>query len=134
MNKYVQLIFISAERENLTKEENEQRTQSLIANLDKTGLKYIDCIGCYKGIKEKSFMIKHPLLMGFWLNHFKTLARAYNQESILYRDSNGLYSLEDVTSHRSTIIGKEKIITEQETNLCDNYTYIIEIDTYFTVK
>jgi hypothetical protein len=134
MNKYTQLIFISAERENLTELENEQRTLSLIENLDKTGLKYVQCLGCYKGIQEKSFMIMHPLLNGYWLNHFKTLARAYNQESLLYRDSNGLYSLEYSNSLKSEIIGTEKIIDENQIKNHDNYTYIRDTNTYFIVN
>lgn len=74
-------FIISAERFNLTKEENAQRTLAMAEALLREGLDFIACHGVYKGTAERSFMV-----MGSGLPtacFIERLAKKYEQESVL---------------------------------------------------
>lgn len=73
-------FIISAERFNLSKEENAKRTMAMAATLLHEGADFITCHGVYKGTAERSFMvIDHGLPAGL----VDRLAKAYEQESVL---------------------------------------------------
>lgn len=73
-------FIISAERFNLSKEENAQRTMAMTATLLLEGVDFMACQGVYKGTAERSFMvIDHGLPAGL----IERLAKAYEQESVL---------------------------------------------------
>lgn len=72
--------IISAERFNLTKEENAQRTLDMVATFLREGVDFIACQGVYKGTAERSFMV---LDSGLPAGLIERLAQAYEQESVL---------------------------------------------------
>ena len=74
-------FIISAERFNLTKEENAQRTLYMAATLLLKGAYFIACHGVYKGTAERSFMVLGGDLQTARL--IDRLARAFGQESVL---------------------------------------------------
>ena len=74
-------FIISAERFNLTKEENAQRTMTMAARLLHDELDFIACHGVYKGTAERSFMVLGGGLQTACL--IERLARAFDQESVL---------------------------------------------------
>ena len=74
-------FIISAERFNLTKEENAQRTLAMVATLLLEGVDFIACHGVYKGTAERSFMVMGTDLQTTCL--IDRLARVFDQESVL---------------------------------------------------
>ena len=74
-------FIISAERFNLTKEENAQRTVAMAATLLHDGVDFIACHGVYKGTAERSFMVMDTGPQIACL--VERLAKAYEQESVL---------------------------------------------------
>lgn len=74
-------FIISAERFNLSKDENAQRTMTMGATLLHEGADFIACHGVYKGTAERSFMVMGTDLATTCL--IELLAKAYEQESVL---------------------------------------------------
>ena len=72
--------IISAERFNLTKEENAQRTVAMAATLLHDGVDFIACHGVYKGTAERSFLVMDA---GLPIGLIERLAKAYEQERVL---------------------------------------------------
>lgn len=73
-------FIISAERFNLSQEENHQRTLTMATRLLHEGADFIACHGVYKGVAERSFMVMDSDLPNGLIER---LARAYGQESVL---------------------------------------------------
>ena len=73
-------FIISAERFNLSKEENAKRTMAMVATLLHEGADFIACHGVYKGTAERSFMVMDS---GLPIGLIEHLAKAYEQESVL---------------------------------------------------
>lgn len=74
-------FIISAERFNLSKEENAKRTMAMAATLLHEGADFIACHGVYKGTAERSFMVMDTGLATACL--IELLAQDYEQESVL---------------------------------------------------
>lgn len=74
-------FIISAERFNLSKEENAQRTMAMLATLLRDGADFLTCHGVYKGTEERSFIVMDGGLQTACL--IARLAKEYEQESVL---------------------------------------------------
>ena len=74
-------FIISAERFNLSREENAQRTVAMVATLLLEGADFLACQGVYKGTEERSFMVMDAGLQTACL--IERLAKTYEQESVL---------------------------------------------------
>lgn len=74
-------FIISAERFNLSKEENAKRTMTMVDTLLHEGVDFIACHGVYKGTAERSFMVMDTGLETAWL--IERLAEVFEQESVL---------------------------------------------------
>lgn len=74
-------FIISAERFNLTKEENAKRTMTMVDTLLHEGADFIACHGVYKGTAERSFMVMDTGLETSCM--IVLLAEAFEQESVL---------------------------------------------------
>lgn len=78
-------VVLSAELSTLTAEQNEDRTEELLQYLESLGMEFDRAEGCYKGVKEASFVVQLstfqevPMLM--------ETAQGYGQESILLVDA-----------------------------------------------
>ena len=98
MNK---VVFISGETS------TKDSTRELGELLSGMGLKSKQVNGSYKGIPEKSFMVQ--IEHDYQLGQVKTLAKVFNQESILrVNDNHGI--LEYIAENKREHIGKLKKI------------------------
>ena len=115
-------VFISAERSNLTKEENRDRTNSLSTIL--RGLLLVEGMtielvqGYYKGTKEVSFKVTGDINEAF----FKVLSDKFDQESILFLDRDDNAILWFTESKTMEPIGR--MIETNSTEGLDNYSII----------
>lgn len=114
-------IYISAERSNLSTEQNQLRTLSLQAKLIELGFNFEVVLGCYreaiadKPSKEVTFRIKTDNQ-----KEIERLAQGYNQDAILVQDGS-LGTLVDFLNGTQTLIGKATW-TREEPIGC--YTYV----------
>ncbi len=74
-------FIISAERFNLSKEENAQRTTDMVATMLLEDAAFLACQGVYKGTAERSFLVMDGGLQTACL--IARLAKEYEQESVL---------------------------------------------------
>jgi hypothetical protein len=127
-----QLVILSAELATNDDITNQRNTISLRKILTDKHYKFTDCLGCYSGVQEKSFLVHVDTQDQ--LNFLKYIGiEVFNQECILYRDSNGLFSLE--YNDKSEIIGKKfKELSESEAKLRGNYTKILPRGICFIVE
>ena len=110
--------FISAERYNLTKAENDRRTNTLERYLENQGLQFDHVCGVYGGVAEMSFRVH---------GHFPdalAVADYFNQESILvvYPDDSAV--LHYVDGRQSQSIGKFREVDEFEARKHEGYSII----------
>lgn len=91
----IPFVIISAHLEHRTKKQNDRATLSLLVDLQECGYasKLVD--GCYKGVREQSFVVPSTDVSGLL-----ELARQYGQESILVVGSDRLVELD------ASIIGR----------------------------
>jgi len=122
MNIKNQVIILSAELSDLSNEENLKRSINLGACLEDLGLNFSKVQGCYKGVKELSFMviIKDQAEM-YAIQDFAF--KNFNQESILYQDANGLCHLE-YQNGDSEVLGRFEQINPKYIETVDAYTVI----------
>lgn len=78
------LVFISAERANLSDLENHDRTQSLANELIDRGLDYKMVQGCWQNQTEATFAVRVQFADD--LLRLVELAKMYNQDAILLRN------------------------------------------------
>lgn len=107
------------------------RFSMLESYLKDNGYSFVECEGKYKGTTERSVMIL--INSNEQLEDIKSLAfNVFNQENILYRDSNGLFSLE--YPDKSVILGRKlRELSDKECELRDNYTKILSTGVCFVV-
>ena len=105
MNQY---IYISAERSNLTKEQNQLRTNLLQSQLIELGYNFEVVIGCYREeiasepSEEVSFKVKT-----YHEQDLIRLAKAFNQDAILIQEGR-MGSLVDLINNKVTFLGYQK--------------------------
>lgn len=114
-----QLVIMSGELSENSQSMNDYRTKLLKKVV--SDWRFTECKGHYKGNFENSLMI--ALDNAKELNTLKEIAfKQFMQESILYRDSNGLWSLE-FSNGTSQILGTRYIeLNETTCKKYDNYT------------
>lgn len=86
MNHFQQLAFISAFRDTLTLEENNHRHKYMSEVLTRLKVLHRPIEGMFKGTKELSFLVH--LTNEVTLELIQSVAIEFDQESVLYRDSN----------------------------------------------
>ena len=96
--------MISAARDSLTSEENQQRHAALKRDVREAGYGFIE--GRYADEKTLLVVGKMGDDKGHLLGHLKHLATKYNQDSILHKPHNS----EKVSLHRTTETEKDKHI------------------------
>ena len=102
--------------------------ESIVGLLRERGVKFQQCNGVYKGVKEKSFLVsaKHRDLI-------LEIAKQYKQESVMYSGPDRFSFLEFLKPGGGTLpIGTLKQVSKVEAVNYDAYT---EIDgTYYITK
>jgi hypothetical protein len=122
MNISEQVLILSAERKENHPQINERVTAVLKDMIEDLGINYTEALGCYKGESERSFVCilrnqeELETLKGFAFNNF-------NQESVLYKDSNGQCYLE-YQDGQSEKIGKMVQTNPKAIETLDNYTIV----------
>lgn len=111
--------FISAERFNLSKKENDRRTETLRKNLDNRGLSYDDVVGMYDGVEEKSFRV-----WNFPEAEALALASHYAQESILVVDNDDNATVIFSDGNHRELLGKLREVSEVEARKHAGYSII----------
>ena len=127
---YRPIVIISAERYNLTKAENQDRTAKLRSTLNDLGLSYIEGTGCYQGTEEVSFIVAVPPGTDH-LSKCIDLRDMFNQECILYRDHYNDTHL--IYADRTEKIGRLVATPEADAKKAIAWTYNPAVDCYFTV-
>lgn len=126
MNTKQQFIIMSASTLDKTIEQNKVRHENLLSDIISFKLPLVEVNGSYKGNKEMGVLVKISNYLE--LDALKALGRLYNQESILYSDSNGLVSLEYMQDSESSILGKM-----QEVDNVNGYESYTELNNKFYV-
>jgi hypothetical protein len=136
MNTRTPFAILSAERTEYTPEINDWRTRSLEAQLTHRDLSPVQIEGCYKGTREKSFLIAVP--GGEAGYAFQTmipqLARRWGQESWLYVDANRLASLHFCDERPTLILGQWWNAAPLEAKAKDAYSYLPDDGQYYIVR
>lgn len=108
---------------------NEQSHRSIIIALNGQGIETTEVLGVYKGDSEKSIMVE---LTDYNFNNVKTIAKLFNQESILVSNSKALLLFSDGSG--SITLGALQEVTEDEAKSSDSYTYIPSTNKYILAK
>ena len=103
-------MFISAHVADNSPLVNELRTLELKDDLTKLKANFKRVKGCYKGLKETSFMVDTPDNVNDY-NAIRKLAWKYNQECLLIFDRTGIGALHDKNGNVD-IIGFMKEVTD----------------------
>ena len=127
-------IFFSVFTNTRQHSENADNHMTLLASLKVT---HFDCVGVYKGQREDSICVVSYNQSEFQANieYVKSIAKHFNQESILLVDSDDsaklVYVLDDYTE---TLDGSFQEVSASEALKLDAYTYEPIKKVYYTVK
>ena len=128
--QFKRVMILSAERTKYTYTDNQARTNNLRACLEDLGITPHACVGVYKNGLEKSFMVLPKSREEF--DTILDLAfKSFEQESVLYRGTNGNSSLYTNTGAKislGTLDEVPMVIARQ----CENYT--VFNDKYYITK
>lgn len=124
------LAFISAERSELSAEENLVRTSELRAKLHENNMKFKQVTGHWKGVSEITFAIHCPTTEA--LNNIGKLASEYQQDAMLYRDAdtNAFLIVDDGTES----IGQMVRVPRSEALRQDSWTFDGSTGDYYVVR
>jgi hypothetical protein len=118
MNTFQPVAFLSAERSNLDRYENQDRTARLRNRLLQLGLGFEGVTGVYKGTKEVAFMV---VTSDF--DAMRKLAAEFEQEAIMTSDANRMSTLHFASGEKMEL-GKLRQIDKNDAVLLDNYTIV----------
>lgn len=131
------MIILSAELSTESNIENQNRTNHLEKLLSETGYVYQPAQGCYKGDKERSFIVYVPNQLDNTLNIFREIAfNVFNQESILIVDPDRYSGLELSNGEYQALNGKFQHTSKEEALNSEAYTRVPSRNgsNYFIVK
>lgn len=130
-NKIVPIVIMSAEIASNSAELNKILSDDLEKSLSNSNEAYKAVQGCYKGVKEKSYVVV-PKNEERALEDLINLSETYGQECILYRDSTGRAWL--CGKGGRDLIGMFSQVPRSVAIGSDNYTYDIENNGYYIVE
>lgn len=129
--KQKHIAIISAEREHLSRQINEERTRELHRWIQRMKLPHKKVEGYYNGQAEVSFVIE--LRTQREKDYIKFIASFYGQECTLYSTSNRDCYLQHATGEIEWLKGKLRAIPETLVAQLNNYTYDPTTGYYYTV-
>lgn len=97
------------------------------AALDALGVGYIELLGSYRGVTEKSFVIDHS-----FKRVVELLVRDYSQESYLLLESDRYASLV-YSDGRIEALGYLRGVTRSQALLLDAWSYRADLDQFYAV-
>lgn len=112
--------IFSAERENLSKEENAARTQFAARQLTQAGISAVPVRGKYLGTAEHAFLVFD--IDQSTVDTVDRLARIYDQETVLHVDGARRAYLEYLFDGRSQELGPFRLIDPAEAARLDSVT------------
>jgi len=130
-NKIVPIVIMSAEIASNSAELNKVLSDDLEKTLSNNNESYKAVQGCYKGVKEKSYVVV-PKSKETALEDLINLSETYGQECILYRDSAGRAWL--CSKGGRDLIGMFSQVPRSVAIRSDSYTHDIENNGYYIVE
>lgn len=122
------VIIFSVYRKELSEQENASRHDTVTLALNKASIPFVECVGCFEGIEEKSIILHQ--------DHEETALRfasGYSQDCVLYVEEDNSAIIQDVRDDSKVqYLGKLVAVGNNKPN--GDYTYRKDIDTYFQVK
>ena len=123
IKKRTPFAIISAERFTLTKGENQKRHQELLTQLKRDGFKTKVVEGVYHGQTEKSILVLlESNFLAVDLGYLKNYGMIFDQESILFVDSDRKAELHFPATNKAEKLGNFVAVTKGIAIQCDNYT------------
>lgn len=104
---------------------NEKNHRSTILALNGIGIETTEVLGVYKGSSEKSIMVD---LNHYTLDNVMTIARLFNQESILVVED--IAKLVFLSNDDFIMFGQLLEVTESEAKQNDCYTFVPSTNKY----
>ena len=124
---YTNKIIFSVFRNEFS-DTNEKSHRSTVLALNGLGIETTEVLGVYMGSSEQSIMVD---LTDYNMENVLTIAKLFNQESILVSDSKAyLLFLEGDTMS----LGGLEEVSETEAKSNDSYTYIPSTNKYIVAK
>lgn len=108
---------------------NEKNHRSTMLALNGIGIETTEVLGVYMGSSEKSIMVD---LNHYTLDNIMTIAKLFNQESILHVNDNATLVFIDKSPDLS--LGHLLEVTEQEAKQNDCYTFVPSTNKYLMAK
>ena len=116
-------VIISAERFTLSNGENQKRHQDLLTQLKKDGFKTKVVEGVYHGQTEKSILVLlDSKFLSVDLGYMKNYGMIFDQESILFVDSDRKAELHFPATNKAEKLGNFVSVTKGIAIQCNNYT------------
>jgi len=128
--QFRRIMILSAERTKYTYTDNQARTNNLRACLEDLNIKPNACIGVYENGVEKSFMVL-PRNREEFDTILDLAFKCFEQDSVLYRGSNGNTSLYTNTGAKislGTLDEVPMVVARQQEN------YTVFNDKYYITK
>ena len=123
IKKRTPFAIISAERFTLTNGENQKRHQELLAQLKRDGFKTKVVEGVYHDTKEKSILVLlESNFIAVDLGYLKNYGSMFDQESILFVDSDRKAELHFPATNKAEKLGNFVAVTKGIAIQCNNYT------------
>jgi hypothetical protein len=110
-------------------ETNEKSHRSTVLALNGLGINTTEVLGVYMGSSEKSIMVQ---LTDYNLDNVMTIAKLFNQESILHVNDNA--TLVFINGGPDLCLGHLVEVSETEAKSSDSYTYIPSTNKYIVAK
>lgn len=107
MNTETPFVVLSAFKQSAVPDTNAHRHRELLGLIRDFHLTAVEVEGCYHGILERSILVFLPEGdSGYDYDNVRAMARAFNQESIVYVDANRYAYLDWLDWHDTEELGK----------------------------
>lgn len=121
MKKNDAFVLLSVFKTNKSNSENEENHKKSLKHLKGFGINFKEVFGVYNGNKEKSILI--PIInVNFDFAMAKQLCAIYDQESILFVDSERNAELVFLGLDKTEKLGKFIVVGKGVAEQCQNYT------------
>jgi hypothetical protein len=128
MRSNEQFFIFSVYQSNKSRTDNEKESNFIFWKLSNAGIPFKQVDGCYLGEREESFLVPAK-----YEKEIMEIAKAYNQESVLFVDSKRRGHLIYLEDNKTINLGTlQKVSDEQASNL-EAYTYDPTTKSYWAV-
>ena len=130
---YKTLVIFSTDQTSKSPEDNAKNFKAAKLGLEAMAIHFTEVEGMYKGTKEQSLMVFTSGEYSF--NQCVTLAKFFNQETILMRDNQNQAQLLFLDNSRPPErLGKLTEVSQELAEQNENYTYVPNTNKYFITQ